>query len=252
MDGMGNVTGVRTFAASGLMLLAIVGVARPAAAQNVMLSASAPTQITAGTIYQFNDMTFSFSCTAGCGSLALLGVSGSAGSGIEIEGDPPAAAIFSSAAGGSQDGNTLGVTVGQITGSKGISSVTDIVSGSLAVPTDTADETLVSSEMTSFSNPLTNVSPLSAKSNLATPSTTVSFDSTLSSFTFDDQMLDSTGSGKPGDTLSLNNVTLIFQPAPEPASIALFATGLVGLTAVRRRFVRRRFVRRQFVRHAGR
>ena len=42
-----------------------------------------------------------------------------------------------------------------------------------------------------------------------------------------------------GFRLTLTNVALLFQPAPEPASIALFATGLVGLTAVRRRFFHR-------------
>jgi hypothetical protein len=230
---------VRKFAVSGFVLLAMVGVAGPAAADNVMLSTSTATQITAGTVYHFNGLTFSFSCTVGCGSLALLGVSDRAGLGIEIEGDPAASAIFSGAAGGSQYGNTLGVSVGQITGGSGISSVTDIVDGSLAVPADTVDKNLVSSEMTSFSNPLTDVSPLSATSNLATPSTTVNFNNTLGSFSFDDEMLDSTGSGTPGDTLALDNVTLIFQPAPEPASIALLASGLMGLTAARRRFARR-------------
>lgn len=234
----GDMTNAWKFAGSGFALLAIFGMAGPACAQTVPLSTSAATQIVAGTIYQFGDTTFSFSCTTGCGSLALLGVANGEGTEIEIEGDPPASAIFSGAAGGAQDGNTLGISIGQITGSNGISSVTDIVNGSLAVSTDTADKNLVSSELTSFSNPLTNVSPASATSNLSTPSTTVNFTNTLSSFSFDDQILDSTGSGTPGDTLTLTNVALLFQPAPEPASIALFATGLMGLTAVRRRFFR--------------
>jgi hypothetical protein len=239
MGLMEHMTDIKKFAGSGFILLAMLSMAGQAGAQTVTLSTSTPTQITAGKTYQFNDMTFSFSCTSGCGSLALLGVSDSAGSGIEIEGDPPASALFSGAAGGSQDGNTLGVTVGQLAGSSGISSVTDIVNGSLAVPADTADKTLISSEMTSFSNSLTNINPLSATSNLSTPSTTIDFtDASDASFSFDNQILDSTGSGTPGDTLTLNNVTFIFQPAPEPASIALFATGLLGLTAARRRFFR--------------
>ncbi|HEX4366911.1 MAG TPA: PEP-CTERM sorting domain-containing protein [Rhodopila sp.] len=226
------------YASSGIALLAVLGVAGPACAQTVALSTSSATQIVAGTIYQFGDTTFSFTCTTGCSSLALLGVTNGDGSEIEIEGNPPSSVIFSGAAGGTQYGNTLGITVGQITGSKGISSVTNIVSGSLAVSGDTADENLVSSGLSSFSNPLTNVSPASATSNLSTPLTTVSFNNSLSSFSFDDQLLDSTGSGKPNDALTLTNVALLFQPAPEPASIALFATGLIGLTAARRRFSR--------------
>jgi hypothetical protein len=236
-------TSVWKFSSSGFALFAILSVAGlsvagPASAQTVPLSTSTATQIVAGTIYQFGDTTFSFSCTTGCNSLALLGVANDQGSEIEIEGDPPATAIFSGAAGGAQDGNTLGISVGQLTGSNGISSVTNIVNGSLAVSTDSADKSLVSSALSTFSNPLTNVSPSSATSNLSIPSTTVNFTNTLSSFSFDDQLLDSTGSGTPGDTLTLTNVALLFQPAPEPASIALFATGLVGLTAVRRRFFR--------------
>jgi hypothetical protein len=238
-DGLrGYMTNMWKFASSGLALLTVFGVAGAASAQTVPLSTSAATQIVAGTIYQFGDTTFSFSCSTGCGSLALLGVPNGSGTEIEIEGDPPSSAIFSGAAGGTQDGNSLGISIGQLTGSNGISSVTNIVNGSLAVSADTSDENLVSSEVTSFSNPLTNVSPASAESNLATPSTMVSFSNTLSSFSFDDQLLDSTGSGTPGDTLTLTNVALLLQPAPEPASIGLLATGFLGLTAARRRWFR--------------
>ena len=73
------------------------------------------------------------------------------------------------------------------------------------------------------------MSPLVSTSNLSVPSTTVGFtDPSDDLFSFDDQILDSTGQATAGDTLTLTSVTFIMQPAPEPASIALLATGALG------------------------
>jgi hypothetical protein len=237
MSLMRHMTDLKTSAGFGFILLAVSSLAGQARAQNVTLSKSTPTQMasgiigSSGTTYQFDGMTFAFTCGSACGMLAVLGVADRAGIGIEIVG-APSAAISSGAAGGSNYGINLGVAVGPSTG---ISSVTNIVSGSLAVPADAAhDATFVSSDMLSFSTTTS-----SATSDLSTPSTVVNFANTTSSFSFSDELRNNISGATPGDTLSLNNVTFIFQPAPEPASVALLATGVMGLAATRRRFFRR-------------
>jgi hypothetical protein len=51
------------------------------------------------------------------------------------------------------------------------------------------------------------------------------------------------GVPKGSGSLALNNATLTFSPAPEPASIALLATGLVGIATARRRSTRSSIVK---------
>ena len=76
---MRHMTYVRNFVGSGFVLLGMLSVAGQAQAEDVTLSTSTPTQIVSGATYQFDNMTFSFTCTTTCNSLALLGVSGSGG-----------------------------------------------------------------------------------------------------------------------------------------------------------------------------
>ena len=44
--------------------------------------------------------------------------------------------------------------------------------------------------------------------------------------------------GEVRDTLTLNNLKILFQPAPEPASIAVFLSALGALATCRRRLRR--------------
>jgi hypothetical protein len=125
------------------------------------------------------------------------------------------------------------MTISDLTGSRGLSSVTNILS---ATVNNSADNLLVSSVLSGFN---VATSPGSAISNLGTFTTSASFALTPSPVSFNVAIEMDTSGARSGDVLTFNNVKLLFQPAPEPASIAVFLTGLGGLAAVRRRFVSR-------------
>ena len=72
-----------------------------------------------------------------------------------------------------------------------------------------------------------------ANANLSVASSAISFAASSQSITLS---INLGLTGNNGTTLTLATDALHFSPAPEPASIALFVSGLAGLTAIRRRF----------------
>ena len=192
--------------------------------------------IVVGTAYTYGDTTFTFSGCASCDDLKLLGITnGRAGTAIEIERKTPASFILQNHANAADSALSFALTVGSNTGSHGISSVTNTVTGS-AISGSTADQGRVQSVLSAITGTGT-VGGGSLTSTLAATPAAVTWPNQAASFSLTETL--NTNSKNAANTLTLTNVQLLFNPAPEPASIALFATGLIALTAARRRFGRR-------------
>jgi hypothetical protein len=118
-------------------------------------------------------------------------------------------------------------------GSRGISSVKETISGSAS--TGLGGD--LTAELSAFT-PGGALTPASVNLNAGSTSATDAFNKVTvgNTLTFTVTLSLNAPALKKGQTLSLNKVDLLFTQAPEPASIGLIATGLVGLGMVRRRF----------------
>lgn len=155
---------------------------------------------------------------------------GRGGTEIEIV---SAAGPQSQTAGEANTSLSFGLTVSDLPGAGGLSSITNKLS---AAVNHSADDPLVSSVLSGFN---VTASPGTVSSNAGALTTNTSFALTRSPVSFNVALnLDSAGAKK-GDTLTLSNVEFVFTPAPEPASVAVLLIGLGGIVAARRRAVRR-------------
>jgi hypothetical protein len=205
-----------------------LAVAGPVRAQTVL----SPVSVTSANFIYGN---LSFAITS-C-SFTLMGAATSCGSdstvietvsngrgGTEIE-VVPTPGSYAQTAGQTNTTLSFNVTVSDLSASRGISSITNILTATAGSPTDNS---LISAALTG---------PGSAVSNAGTLTTSTSFALTHNPVNFNVSInLASSGAHS---TLTFSNVKFLFQPAPEPASIAVFMTGLGGLAAVRRRMARR-------------
>jgi hypothetical protein len=219
------------FAVVGLALCASLGAAGHARAQTLL-----------GTLqngsFTYGNETFTIGSCAynggACGSAdnaSIIAVANGRG-GTEIEiapGTVHTSYIFKTTTSASYTLNFL-LQVSPTGDSLGISSITDLLTGTASVSGANSD---VFASMTG-----TGLSPFSKVTSIVNANAAAQNFALVASPNAANFTINLGVTGVAGDTLQLTNVKLLLNPAPEPASIALVATGLMGLVAVRRRFSR--------------
>lgn len=152
--------------------------------------------------------------------------SGRGGTEIEIL---PTSGSYTQTGGLGNTSLSFGLSVTPLKGSNGISSVSNILNGTVLNPADNGRLTSVLSSFSVAASPATITSQpgaLTSTTNFSLTKGTLSFNVALNLNTFGASAL---------DTLKLNNVKLLFTPAPEPASIGILLVGVGGLASLRHR-----------------
>jgi hypothetical protein len=232
----------RKLAGLAIMSLVVSAGVVPAHASNVTITSGSSTVISTANTYIYGDTTFAFSsCTGGCGLYDIVGVKNGRG-GTEIEITNTSSTILSTTAKSSTNSSAVFVITAALkTGNRGLSAITNIVSGSAALA---ANNQYVQSVLSNFTETTTGITVGgTATSTLASNNQVTTLAPMLTatnSVTFKDTLSINAISANGMGTLKLTNVALLLNPAPEPASIAIFGTGLLAVAGVRRRFAHRR------------
>jgi hypothetical protein len=232
MKSLQKLSAARRCAIVAVSVCAVISGAGQARAQTVLLGTINNTTAN----FTYGNLSFSIS---GCSFIQMGASTPCSGDNTEIEavskgrGGTEIEIVstmgsYAQSAGTGNNNLDFKLTVSDLTGSKGLSSISNILS---AAVNNSADNSLVSSVLSSFN---VAASPGSATSNAGTLTTSTSFALTLNPVSFNVAINMDSSAAHSGDTLTFNNAKLLFLPAPEPASIALFMTGLGGLAAARR------------------
>jgi hypothetical protein len=161
--------------------------------------------------------------------LEMEGVSSSGGAAIEFLGTGSGGTMFSNGGASSETGSVSFDLLVTGTGKTTIANVSNAVTGSSSNATQDAAVFSDLSFLTGGSGAINATLGATPAGDSITPTNSLSFSVTMG-----------VGTAPAGTTLVLSNVGLLFNPAPEPASIALLATGLCALGTVRSRKSQRR------------
>lgn len=219
------------FVVLGSVVCAIMGAAGSARAQTVLdtLNAASPAAFTYGN-QQFTITSCLFNnnaCTGSDNARIIAVFSGRGGTEIEIA-PVTGSAIYS---GTGSYNVAFNLQVSPLTGTAGISKITDILTGS-----DTSSNGNAGVFGAVTGTGATTFTQIKSIIGSATTSQTFTLEQYPNSANFS---VNVGVNATTGQTLTLTNVALLFNPAPEPASIAVFGTALAGFAAIRRRFSRR-------------
>jgi len=210
------------------LLLALSGAVRPAGATNVFNGASIVADGLTFTVSACTDVVNSAASTA-CSSSSnaiaefVLG-SGVRGADFALE-SKTGGSLFSGLAVGNTDTLIFTLTISATSGTTGVNlaKLSDVVSGTPS----TSTLSVGMGGLTGFTPTSLTLGTTATSSATATDT---SLDHSAIALTYDITMSQQTGG-----SLVLSSVTSIFNPAPEPMSIAVFGVGLVGLAAARRK-----------------
>jgi hypothetical protein len=208
-------------------------VADPVRAQTILANPIATT----APVFTYGNLSFAItSCsfiylgaTQSCSAdgTEIEGVfSGRGGTEIEIL---PTSGSYTQTGGLANTSLSFGLRVTDLKGSNGISSVSNILSGSV---TSSADNTRLSSVLSGFN---VVASPATITSQPGSLTSTTNFSLTKSTLSFNVALNLNTAGASALETLKLNSVKLLFTPAPEPASIGVLLVGVGGLASLRHR-----------------